>query len=137
MKFHHVGIVVNNIADNVKILENILQPKKTSIPFHDKIQKVNVTFLDLGNFYIELIEPNQTETPVTNFLEKHGSGIHHLGFEVEDIEKETNELRKKGGVVVCKPVLGYENRLVSFVFLEPLPFKLIELFSNPQHNSNI
>ena len=137
MKFHHVGIVVNNIADNVKILENILQPKKTSIPFHDKIQKVNVTFLDLGNFYIELIEPNQTETPVTNFLEKHGSGIHHLGFEVEDIEKETNELRKKGGVVVCKPVLGYENRLVSFVFLESLPFKLIELFSNPQHNSNI
>ena len=109
MKFHHVGIVVNNIADNVKIIENILQSKKTSIPFHDKIQKVNVTFLDLGNFYIELIEPNQTETPVTNFLEKHGSGIHHLGFEVEDIEKETNELRKKGGVVVCKPVLGYEN----------------------------
>ena len=137
MKFHHVGIVVNNIADNVKILENILQPKKTSIPFNDKIQKVNVTFLDLGNFYIELIEPNQTETPVTNFLEKHGSGIHHLGFEVEDIEKETNELRKKGGVVVCKPVLGYENRLVSFVFLESLPFKLIELFSKPQHNSNI
>lgn len=137
MKFHHVGIVVNNIADNVKIIENILQSKKTSIPFHDKIQKVNVTFLDLGNFYIELIEPNQTETPVTNFLEKHGSGIHHLGFEVEDIEKETNELRKKGGVVVCKPVLGYENRLVSFIFLESLPFKLIELFSNPQHNSNI
>jgi methylmalonyl-CoA/ethylmalonyl-CoA epimerase len=137
MKFHHVGIVINNIADNVKIIENILQSKKTSIPFHDKIQKVNVTFLDLGNFYIELIEPNQTETPVTNFLEKHGSGIHHLGFEVEDIEKETNELRKKGGVVVCKPVLGYENRLVSFIFLESLPFKLIELFSNPQHNSNI
>ena len=38
MKFHHVGIVVNNIADNVKIIENILQSKKTSIPFHDKIQ---------------------------------------------------------------------------------------------------
>ena len=137
MKFHHVGIVVNNIADNVKIIENILQSKKTSIPFHDKIQKVNVTFLDLGNFYIELIEPNQTETPVTNFLEKHGSGIHHLGFEVEDIEKETNELRKKGGVVVCKPVLGYENRLVSFIFLESLPFKLIELFTKPQQNNSV
>ena len=96
MKFHHVGIVVNNIADNVKIIENILQSKKTSIPFHDKIQKVNVTFLDLGNFYIELIEPNQTETPVTNFLEKHGSGIHHLGFEVEDIEKESLRFEQKG-----------------------------------------
>tara|TARA_B100001167_G_C16729767_1_gene285382 strand:+ start:660 stop:1073 length:414 start_codon:yes stop_codon:yes gene_type:complete len=137
MKFHHIGVVVNNIADNVKIIENALQSKKTSIPFHDKIQKVNVTFLDVGDFYIELIEPSETETPITNFLEKHGTGVHHLGFEVEDIEKETNELRKKGGLIVCKPVLGFENRLVSFIFLESLPFKLIELFSKPQHNSNI
>ena len=137
MKFHHIGVVVNNIADNVNIIENALQSKKTSIPFHDKIQKVNVTFLDVGDFYIELIEPSETETPITNFLEKHGTGVHHLGFEVEDIEKETNELRKKGGLIVCKPVLGFENRLVSFIFLESLPFKLIELFSKPQHNSNI
>lgn len=137
MKFHHIGVVVNNIADNVKIIENALQSKKTSIPFHDKIQKVNVTFLDVGDFYIELIEPSETETPITNFLEKHGTGVHHLGFEVEDIEKETNELRKKGGLIVCKPVLGFENRLVSFIFLESLPFKLIELFSKPQQNSNI
>ena len=137
MKFHHIGVVVNNIADNVKIIENALQSKKTSIPFHDKIQKVNVTFLDVGDFYIELIEPSETETPITNFLEKHGTGVHHLGFEVEDIEKETNELRKKGGLIVCKPVLGFENRLVSFIFLESLPFKLIELFSKPQHNNNI
>ena len=105
MKFHHIGVVVNNIADNVKIIENALQSKKTSIPFHDKIQKVNVTFLDVGDFYIELLE--------------------------------TSELRKKGGLIVCKPVLGFENRLVSFIFLESLPFKLIELFSKPQHNSNI
>jgi len=61
-----------------------------------------------------------------------GSGIY-----LEDIEKETSELRKKGGLIVCKPVLGFENRLVSFIFLESLPFKLIELFSKPQHNSNI
>ena len=51
MKFHHVGIVVNNIADNVKILENILQPKKTSIPFHDKIQKKNVVSLECGHMF--------------------------------------------------------------------------------------
>ena len=71
MKFHHIGVVVNNIADNVKIIENALQSKKTSIPFHDKIQKVNVTFLDVGNFYIELIEPAEIQTPVTSFLEKN------------------------------------------------------------------
>ncbi len=88
MKFHHIGIVVNNIVNDGKIIENVLRSKKASIPFHDKIQKVNVTFLDVGNFYIELIEPAETETPVTSFLEKNGPGVHHLGFEVEDIESE-------------------------------------------------
>ena len=50
MKFHHIGIVVNNIVNDGKIIENVLQSRKTSIPFHDKIQKVKVTFLDVGNF---------------------------------------------------------------------------------------
>ena len=128
MKFHHIGIVVNNIADDGKILKNVLQPKKVSVPFHDKIQKVNITFLDVGNFYIELIEPAETETPITSFLEKNGPGIHHLGFEVEDIKNEITKLRQKGGLVVCKPVLGFENRLISFIFMDSLQFKLIEIF---------
>jgi len=137
MKFHHIGIVVNNIADDGKILKNVLQPKKVSVPFHDKIQKVNITFLDVGNFYIELIEPAETETPITSFLEKNGPGIHHLGFEVEDIKNEITKLRQKGGLVVCKPVLGFENRLISFIFMDSLPFKLIELFSMPKQNNSI
>jgi len=137
MKFHHIGIVVNNIADDGKILKNVLQPKKVSVPFHDKIQKVNITFLDVGNFYIELIEPAETETPITSFLEKNGPGIHHLGFEVEDIKNEITKLRQKGGLVVCKPVLGFENRLISFIFMDSLPFKLIELFSMSKQNNSI
>ncbi len=137
MKFHHIGIVVNNIADDGKILKNVLQPKKVSVPFHDKIQKVNITFLDVGNFYIELIEPAETETPITSFLEKNGPGIHHLGFEVEDIKNEITKLRQKGGLVVCKPVLGFENRLISFIFMDSLPFKLIEIFSMPKQNNSI
>ena len=137
MKFHHIGIVVNNIVNDGKIIENVLRSKKASIPFHDKIQKVNVTFLDVGNFYIELIEPAEIQTPVTSFLEKNGPGVHHLGFEVEDIESEITKLSKKGGLVVCKPVLGYENRLASFIFLDSLPFKLIELFSIPQQNNSV
>ena len=40
MKFHHIGIVVNNIVNDGKIIENVLRSKKASIPFHDKIQKV-------------------------------------------------------------------------------------------------
>jgi len=132
MKFHHIGIVVDHIADNLKILENILQTKETSIPFHDTIQHVNVVFLNMGDSYIELIEPAESETPVTSFLKNHGNGFHHLGFEVEDIEQEIANLEKKGGRIVCKPVIGFENRLISFIYFDSVPGKLIELVTKPE-----
>ena len=127
MKFHHLGIVVENISDSLKEFKNIFETEETSIPFHDTIQRVNVLFLNIGDIHIELIEPAESETPVTSFLKNHGSGIHHLGFEVDDIENEVKKLKINGGKVVCNPVIGFENRLVSFIYVDSLPCKLIEL----------
>ena len=132
MKLHHVGIVVDSIKLYEPIFNNLLQINNVSVPFHDEIQKVNVTFLNVGNSYIELIEPAEKKTPVTSFLEKNGSGIHHLGFEVENLNEEINKMEKHGAIVVCKPVLGFENRQISFLFNDSLPVKLIELFSLPK-----
>ena len=127
MKFHHIGIVVEHISTNLKILEDIFQTKKTSIPFHDVLQRVNVLFLNVGDVYIELIEPAEAETPVTSFLKNQGEGIHHLGFEVDDIGSEIKKLEEKGGRVICKPAIGFEDRLISFIYFDSLPCKLIEL----------
>jgi methylmalonyl-CoA epimerase len=127
LKFHHVGIVVPNISNILKLFTDIFQIKETSIPFHDKIQRVNVVFLNMGNAYVELIEPVGTETPVTSFLDKTGGGIHHLAFEVDDIEMEIQKFIEKGGRVICNPVIGFDNHLISFVYLDSLPCKIIEL----------
>ena len=58
-------------------------------------------------------------------------------FNVSTIKNEITKLRQKGGLVVCKPVLGFENRLISFIFMDSLPFKLIEIFSMPKQNNSI
>ena len=137
MKLHHVGIVVKNIQESLGELTKYLDFEETSVPIEVESQRVNVCFLKTSSVYIELIEPAETETPITSFLEKNGPGIHHLGFEVEDIKNEITKLRQKGGLVVCKPVLGFENRLISFIFMDSLPFKLIEIFSMPKQNNSI
>ena len=129
MKFHHVGIVVDKIEKYIPFIQTILKTESVTIPFQDKIQKVNVSFINIGNFYLELIEPAQEQTPVTSFLNKRGGGLHHLGFEVDDIFESASELQKKGGKVVCEPVRGFEGRLISFIFFTSLPFNLIEIIS--------
>lgn len=129
MKFHHVGIVVHKISDKMPFMKDILKTNITTIPFHDKIQKVNVSFLKMGDFSIELIEPAEEITPITNFLAKRGEGIHHLAFEVDDIKEKVKELCNKGGKIICSPDLGFENRLISFVYLDAFPGKIIEIIS--------
>lgn len=129
MKFHHVGVVVQKIDSYNSTIEKLFKPQEITIPFHNKIQKVKICFFNIGGFYIELIEPAEEQTPVTSFLEKKGEGIHHLAFEVSDIEKSTLDLEKAGGKIVCPPTPGFDDRLISFVYVDSLPFKLIEFVS--------
>lgn len=133
MKFHHVGIVVHKIENYTGTIQKLLKPHKTTIPFYNKIQKVRVCFFNIGGFYLELIEPVELQTPVTSFLEKKGESIHHLAFEVSDVKKYTLELEKNGGKVVSPPSLGFDDRLISFVYVDSLPFKIVEFVSEKKY----
>ena len=131
MELHHIGIVVKNIQESLGEVTKYLDFESITIPSFITLQKVNVCFLKTNTIYIELIEPAVENSPVSDFV-KDGGGFHHLCFEVDDI----NQLRDRGGIVLSPPVpttgwekLGFENRLASFVYLDDLPFKLIEIIS--------
>ena len=139
MELHHIGIVVKNIQESLGEVTKYLDFESITIPSFITLQKVNVCFLKTNTIYIELIEPAVENSPVSDFV-KDGGGFHHLCFEVDDINQKVNELRDRGGIVLSPPVpttgwekLGFENRLASFVYLDDLPFKLIEIIS--RHNS--
>ena len=134
LKLHHIGIVVQNINESLEEISNFLSFESTSLPTLVGSQKVNICFLKTNSVYIELIEPTDPDSPITNFV-KEGGGFHHLCFEVDDIQQEIDKMVKKGARLVVAPVKGFEDRVIAFLMLNMKKTKcnLIELVG-PKNN---
>ncbi len=116
MKLHHVGIVVNNIQKSLGELGHYLNFETTSSTMPVGSQKVNVCLLKVGDPYLELIEPASDDSPISEFA-RSGGGIHHLCFEVKDIQDELDRLERKGATILVKPVKGFDERRIAFADL--------------------
>ena len=117
MKLHHIGIVVKNIQESLGELTKYLDFESTTVPSLVGSQKVNICFLKTNNVFLELIEPAQENSPISNFI-KEGGGFHHLCFEVDNIHIELEKMKKNGAYVIVDVVRGFENRLTAFVMLD-------------------
>ena len=128
MKLHHIGIVVKNIQNSLGELTQFLNFESTTVPSLVGSQKVNICFLKTNNVFLELIEPAQENSPISDFV-KTGGGFHHLCFEVDDIHLELEKMKKNGARVIVNVVKGFEDRLIAFVILDMknTNCKLIEL----------
>ena len=128
LKLHHIGLVVQNINESLGEIANFLSFESISLPTIIGSQKVNICFLKTNNVYIELIEPTEENSPITNFA-KEGGCFHHLCFEVDDIQQEIDRMVKNGAHLVVAPVKGFEDRLFAFLMLnlKKTKCKLIEL----------
>lgn len=120
MRLHHIAVVVKDISKSIKTYENILGLDIAAKPGEDPVQKVNAAFLDLGwgdGITLELLEPTAQDSPVMKSLGR-GGGLHHLCFEVDDIDEEIRKVKERGARVVCEPVpaCGFDNRRIAFVF---------------------
>jgi methylmalonyl-CoA/ethylmalonyl-CoA epimerase len=105
LKLDHIGFVVENI-DKVKELFETVGLDTGTDAVVNPLQKVSASFVNVGekdDIYIELLEPASDDSPISNFLHKKGGGLHHLCFEVNDIEKTTYELNAKGFRMVTPP----------------------------------
>ena len=133
MILHHIGIVVPKIQDSIGELTKFLNFDTIGIPTLVGSQKANVCFLNIGGFRLELIEPVEESSPVSDFA-SGGGGFHHLCFEVDDIHQEVKKMVKSGARLVVKPVIGFENRLIAFLFLKKKNTKcnLVELVAKKQ-----
>jgi methylmalonyl-CoA/ethylmalonyl-CoA epimerase len=112
-RLNHIGVVVRD-ADDITDLFRTLGVAPLTTPEPDPIQKVTARFFASGGaqeVHIELLEPTDNTSPVANFLAKKGGGLHHLCFEVEDLDSAVRELAAQGYKVVSQPVacIGYDN----------------------------
>ena len=117
MKLHHIGIVVESIQKSLGELTKYLDFESTTVPSLVGSQKVNICFLKTNNVFLELIEPAEENSPISNFIKK-GGGFHHLCFEVDDIHLELEKMKKNGARVIVDVVKGFEERLTAFVMLD-------------------
>ena len=126
-KIEHIGIAVNNIADAAKTYELLLNTHVYKVEDVES-EGVKTAFLQSGPNKIELLESTSNDSPITKFIEKRGEGIHHIAFDVEDIEAEMQRLKGEGFMLLNdKPKVGADNKLVCFIHPKSTNGVLIEL----------
>ena len=128
-KLNHIAIAVPNLLEAANTYKNTLGAK-VGAPIKQQEHGVTVIFVDLPNSKLELISPLGESSPIENFLKKNpNGGIHHICFEVEDIQKSIKKLKNEGAQVLGtgQAKIGAHGKPV--VFLHPKEFNgtLIEL----------
>ena len=128
-KLNHIAIATPNLDKAIKTYKDVLGVK-ISAPLDQIEHGVKVVFIEIPNTKIELLEPLGENSPIENFLEKNKKGgIHHICFEVEDINSAILRLKKDGATVLGdgKAKIGAHGKPV--IFLHPKDFNgtLIEL----------
>lgn len=126
MKIDHIGIVVRDIRDALRVYEAALGlPLREIAQVPD--QQVEVAFLPLGESSIELVQPTTDDTGIARFLAQRGEGIHHICIEVEGIEAVLARLRDQGIPLIDEePRQGFHGR-VAFLHPKGAHGVLIEL----------
>ena len=126
-KLSHIGIAVRDLRTSVEIFAKLFgRPPAGSENVAD--QKVNIAFFHLPNLSVELTEPASADSVIARFIEKRGEGIHHLSFEVDDIDAEIQRLKAAGFQLIDeKPRKGADGCLVAFLHPKSTNGVLIEL----------
>jgi len=126
-KVEHIGIAVKDFNASIPLFEKLLN---TNCYKQEIVQseQVNTAFFKTGETKIELLQSLTPEGVIAKFIDKKGEGIHHIAFEVEDINAEISRLQKEGFVVLNEiPKQGADNKLVCFLHPKGTNGVLVEL----------
>lgn len=114
-KINHIGVAVKSLEDSLPFYRDHLGMSFAGIETVDE-QKVRVAMLQIGESKIELLEPTSEDSPVAKFLEKNGIGIHHIAYEVEDIEAAIAMLTAEGVRMIDQtPRCGAHDTHIAFL----------------------
>jgi methylmalonyl-CoA/ethylmalonyl-CoA epimerase len=125
-KLDHIGIAVFSLTQARPAYEALLGAESPHQEIVDE-QKVATAFYPISGVNIELLSPTDPSSTIARFIEKRGEGIHHLCFEVEDLQAERNRLRAAGIEFLSEPSPGANNSLVAFIHPRKANGVLIEL----------
>ncbi len=126
-KIEHIGIAVSNLEEAIKTYEQLLG---TPCYKQEEVSSegVKTAFFQVGESKIELLEATNETSPIATFIAKKGQGIHHIAFDVTDIESSMAELKNQGFQLLNEqPKSGADNKLVAFLHPKSSNGVLVEL----------
>ncbi|RZJ49828.1 MAG: methylmalonyl-CoA epimerase [Chryseobacterium sp.] len=127
MKLEHIGIAVKSLGFSDELFEKLLGKKSYKKETVER-EGVTTSFYETGESKIELLEANNSQSPIAKFIEKKGEGVHHLAFGVENMLKEVERLKKEGFQFISEePKEGADNKLVVFLHPKSTNGVLVEL----------
>jgi len=130
-RINHIAIVVDEIEDALHFWRDALGLKVARV---EEIQDQDsvVAFLPVGDMEIELVQPTSDESGIARYLNKRGPGIHHICFEVDDIEASLESLIASGvRLINSAPAIGTSGKKFAFIHPESTHGVLVELYELP------
>lgn len=127
LKVEHIGIAVRSFKESIPLFEKLLNTPcyKTEAVTSEN---VNTAFFQNGETKIELLESSTEDGVIQKYIAKKGEGIHHIAFEVDNIQAEMQRLKNEGFTLLNEqPKDGADNKLVCFLHPKSTNGVLIEL----------
>jgi methylmalonyl-CoA epimerase len=111
----HIGVAVEDLDAAIALHE---QAYGMAVAHREVVEEqgVEAVLLDVGENHVELLRPLDAQTPVGRFLAKRGPGLHHVAYQVTDVQAALDSLRDRGLRLIDEtPRTGIRGSRVAFV----------------------
>lgn len=126
-KIEHIGIAVESLEVSIPIYEKLLNTPCYKIEAVES-EGVKTAFFKIGDSKIELLEASNANSPIAKFIEKRGMGMHHIAFDVTDIDAEIARLLTAGFTMIHQsPKDGADGKRIAFLHPKSTESVLVEL----------
>ncbi|MBL7850952.1 MAG: methylmalonyl-CoA epimerase [Cyclobacteriaceae bacterium] len=126
-KLEHIGIAVRNLEESNRLFTRLLGVEPYKMETVER-EGVRTSFFRVGDVKIELLESTRPGSAIDTFIEKRGEGIHHLAFDVHDVQQKIVEFTHDGfKVLTDKPLPGADNKVIAFLHPKSTNGVLVEI----------
>lgn len=126
-KLEHIGIAVKNLDQANALFAKLLGRTHYKIE-EVETEGVKTSFFEVNGVKIELLEAIQENSAIAKFIAKRGEGLHHLAFEVDDIQQGIKHYQQQGFELTHPGAKkGADNKLICFLHPKSTQGVLIEL----------
>lgn len=127
-KVHHIGVAVKDLEESADFFQESFGVPASETDYFGELA---FSFLPLEGTNIELLQSTTEDGTIAKFIQKNGTGVHHIAFAVEDIQKELDHLKAKGLRLINEtPYRNAHGDLVAFIHPKSTYGVLIELIES-------